>query len=186
MFSLIKTELPSAIEVGGSFYSIKTDFHWWLRFHNLIKNQKIENFKDIDFLYEDRKPTDRISGYEELLKFLNPEKKLPRQIKAESEGTIVYDFEIDSALIYSAFMEMYHIDLFDSDMHWWKFLALMDGLHGTRFNDIVSYRCYKKDENESYEQSMEELKMMWEIIPEEEEQKVQSDLDQFNSVFWGC
>ncbi|MCQ2598322.1 MAG: bacteriophage Gp15 family protein [Treponema sp.] len=186
MFSLTKTNLPSSVEVDGRFYQIKTDFHWWLRFHHMIKNQEIKNYKDVDFLYDGRKPYDRISGYEELLKFLNPEKKLPRPIGSESKGVIVYDYEIDSALIYSAFMELYHIDLLKSDMHWFKFLALMDGLHGTRFNEVVSYRCFNKNDNQSYEESMEELKQMWEIIPEEEELKVQHDLDHFNQVFFGC
>lgn len=185
MFSIRKTLLPSAIEVDGRSYSIKTDFHWWLQFHYLIKSESIKSFTDIDFLYSGRKPNDRIKGYEELLKFLNPEKKIPRAINTEPSNVIVYDYELDAGLIYSAFMEQYGIDLFESNMHWWKFLELFNGLHNTRFNEITSIRCFKKDDKQSYEDSMLELQRMWSIETEESEEKIKRDLEKFNQIFFG-
>lgn len=182
MFSLTKTVLPSTISVGGSSFRIKTDFHYWLQFYKLIKHKEIENLTDIDFMFDGKKPADRLKGYEELLKFLTPEKELPRATGRSNSGIIVYDYETDAEIIFASFMEQYGIDLFESRMHWWKFLALFEGLHGTRFNEIVSYRCYSKNDHSTAEQTMEELKNAWSILPETSED-VQKDLEAFNSLF---
>ena len=38
------------------------------------------------------------------------------------------DFEFDAEEIYADFLREYNIDLFDTEMHWYKFLALLNGL----------------------------------------------------------
>ena len=68
--------------------------------------------------------------------------------KGKTTKDRAYDYEIDDDLIYSAFMETYHIDL-SRPLHWWKFKALFNGLNSEcEFCKIKSYRLYNgKDKN---------------------------------------
>ena len=52
-----------------------------------------------------------------------------------------FDFEEDADLIYAGFMQQYGIDLQESDMHWWKFMILLENLGAdTRLSRIMEYR----------------------------------------------
>ena len=49
--------------------------------------------------------------------------------------------EVDADLIYAAFIQQYGIDLQTEEMHWWKFMILLENLGGdTRFQKIMEYR----------------------------------------------
>lgn len=56
------------------------------------------------------------------------------------EGDIAYDFELDGALMESAFFHQYGIKLSETKMHWFEFLALFQGLKDTQFNEVMGYR----------------------------------------------
>lgn len=58
-----------------------------------------------------------------------------------------YSFEYDDALIFSAFMQMYHIDLSQvSFLHWWKFRALFYALpEDTKLVKVMGYRSIEID-----------------------------------------
>lgn len=49
--------------------------------------------------------------------------------KGEPSGERDFDYEQDAAEIYSAFRQVYGIDLMDIEkLHWWRFLPLLEGL----------------------------------------------------------
>ena len=75
-----------------------------------------------------------------------------------------FDYIVDQELIYSAFMECYHIDL-SKPLHWWKFKALFKGLNSEcEFCKIKSYRIYDgKDKN------LLELKDFYKLPPTQNE-----------------
>lgn len=53
-----------------------------------------------------------------------------------------FSFFYDAGLIIGAFMECYHIDLLNTDMHWKKFAALFMSLGGyTAFSELIRCRC---------------------------------------------
>ena len=44
-------------------------------------------------------------------------------------------------MIYAGFMQQYGIDLQTEDMHWWKFMILLENLGSdTRLNKVMEYR----------------------------------------------
>ncbi len=45
----------------------------------------------------------------------------------EPGGRKELDYEFDAPEIYASFMQLYGIDLYETDMHWWKFRALLTG-----------------------------------------------------------
>lgn len=184
---LIKIKLPSTIEVEGDFFSINTDFRAWLKFDRLLKNEEL-TYLDLDYLYILEKPDDRQKGFEKLLKFFNPPAELPRKMGG-GNGDPVIDYELDGDLIYSAFLEVYNIDLLATDgnghalpIHWHKFLALLNGLHDTRLNEVMSYRAYDPNDKDDYQKQYTKLKNAWKI-PTRESKAAREQREKFNALF---
>lgn len=63
------------------------------------------------------------------------------------------DFEQDEGYIYSSFMSDYHIDLNTTDMHWWAFLDLIQGLTDkcslSRVREIRNYDLSEIKDNKT-------------------------------------
>lgn len=126
----------------------------------------------------------------ELLAFFNPVSTLPRPTGSDTSERVI-DYELDADLIYSAFYEQYKIDLLQTDetghvikLHWHRFLALLNGLHDTRLNEIMGYRMWKRPKGKltDYDREQQKLHEAWKLPPiENSEYKKQ--LDEFNSLF---
>lgn len=179
MIDLSKVELTAGIMVDGEFFPIKTDFRQWLGFSSLLENETSKLY-EADYLYVDKRPADRKKGLEKLFEFYNPPQILPRPSGNETH-TKVLDYFLDADLIYAAFLEVYHIDLLQTDskgkiieLHWHKFLALLNGLHNTKLNDVMGYRCYNPNDKIEYKEQMIQLKRQWELPTTE---TIQDDLD---------
>ena len=151
MFTLQKAKLPQAVEVGGSFYKIHTNFKYFLRLGEVLK-QKSSALTDFDFMYIDVIPPSRLEGVRALVEFMYPPRELPRT--RGKGGERVIDYEVDAPYIYAAFMEQYGIDLIETRLHWYKFTALLHGLHDTELNRIINARLYKPSgKNSEYDTS---------------------------------
>lgn len=171
MIDLKKANLPKAVEVDGRFYRVHTSFKYWLRFLELIEDRNTPP-TDFDFMYIDDKPQSRLNGVMALIQFCNPPQVLPRAESFNADaGDRVTDYNLDSDFIYAAFMELYGVDLVESNMHWHKFLALFKGIHGTKLNEIISYRLYENTsgKRDSYTRQMEKLRRAWELPRREDE-----------------
>lgn len=175
MIDLTKKALPNTIVVDGKAFSINTDYRIWIRFMHDVENIKAGKNIDVSYIFVNDMPS--YANILEILEFANPKSALPRQIEHSDE--IMFDFEMDSDLIYSAFMGQYGIDLVDVEyLHWHKFLALFKGLTGTKLNEVMGYRGYKK--NVSGDQ-YEKLKSAWRIEKYTEED--QEEIKRFESLF---
>jgi hypothetical protein len=104
-------------------------------------------------------PPDRKAGFDELYRFYLNEQPLPRDAGKRS-GVIPFDWKLDSEYIYAAFMQQYGINLMETDLHWHDFLALLNALTGTYFNDIKFARY---DESKVGTAGFDR-RMAWEII----------------------
>lgn len=61
--------------------------------------------------------------------------------KKEDESEPVIDFEQDSALIFAAFWQTYHVNLRESTMHWREFTELLKGIpRETRLGEVIALR----------------------------------------------
>ena len=160
---LSKKVLPACVTVGGEQYKIKTDYRFYIELWRLLKNKE-QDLTVYDFLYIDEKPADRAAGFNEILKFYAPERKLPRQTGDDRKDPVI-DYDVDADLIYSAFMREYKIDLITTDLHWHKFLALLAGLKDSKLTDVIGFRLYenKSGRDDEYNKHLEELKEAWEL-----------------------
>ncbi|MGP1430915.1 MAG: Gp15 family bacteriophage protein [Treponema sp.] len=164
MIDLTKAKLPEAIELEGAFYRIHTDFRYFIRFGQLLKEQELKPH-DCDFMFIQEIPPDRIAGMKALLAFMNPPHVLPRKNKREDTGAPALDYTLDADLIYAAFMQQYHIDLSSEPLHWYRFSALLAGLRDTKLNDVIGFRLWENTsgKRDEYTRAMQRLKDAWEI-----------------------
>lgn len=180
MMNLTKRALPNTVVVGGRAYSVYTDFRLWMRFEIAVSRLRHGDVIDVSYLFKNEMPT--YCDLAGLFAFSRPESPLPRPIS--HRNVVVLDYEIDSDLIYAAFLGQYGIDLCEvEELHWHKFLALLGGLNeSTKLREVMGYRCYEKsnDKKDPYE----ELRRAWEIeAPMSEEER--AELDEFNKIFGG-
>ena len=177
MIDLKKAKLPQAVKVGGRFFAIHTDFKYILRFRELLSD-KDAPLTEFDFMYRNEIPAGRLEGITAIYNFMNPPRELPRN-KGEESSDIVLDYDIDASYIYAAFLEQYGIDLVDTRLHWYKFLALLHGLHDTELNRIIAARLWKPNgktgEYEKYQQKQYEA---WRL-PQPEDNEPDKALDDF-------
>lgn len=179
--TLQKLVLPSAVKVDGNFFEVHTEHPYWLTFASLLGDLKT-SFIDFSFMFVSKVPKDSKKAFFALYDFYLNKSILPRATSDVSDSEIALDYEIDAELIYSAFMEQYKIDLFDTPIHWHKFKALLNGLHDTKLNKVIEYRLYKKPgKNDTYENQMQKLKNAWKIETQEEK-KEKEELEKFSKL----
>ena len=125
-----------------------------------------------------------MGGITVIYQFMNTPRELPRSTGEES-GDIVLDYVKYVPYIYVVFLEQYGIDLIDAHLHWYKFLALLHGLHDTELNRIISARLWKPNgktgEYEKYQQKQYEA---WRL-PQPEDNEPDEALYDFLSKLEG-
>lgn len=148
--SVLNGSLPSAYEYRDRVYEMQTDFREWIKFELLLTDddicmddKKICSLKEIIFpvVPDDGQLWDFIIWFYNCGKV--PSESGNRKRPSQKQAA-VYSFEHDYGYIYSAFLELYGIDIVDIPyLHWWKFKSLFTSLHDCRFTDIVGYRSEK-------------------------------------------
>jgi len=118
---------PEFIEVEGKRYKLDTSYKTALRCFDVINDHSIDDTERayaVIFLLLNEIPKE---NQEKILKVL---KKYLQCGKTEIEQQHAkdMDFRQDEKYIQSSFIYDYNIDLSTTDMHWWKFIDLLDGL----------------------------------------------------------
>ncbi len=147
--STLTNSFPEKATVNGVEYPIHADFRTVLRCFE-IQGRKPELSEDdllgmLKLFYN----VNRLNATEEHIDRMfwffscgreEEKKKFPRKIAGINDKQ-PFDFEEDADLIYAGFMQQYGIDLQNSDMHWWKFMILLENLGSdTRLNRVIEYR----------------------------------------------
>lgn len=182
MIDLTNKGLPNVVEINGNPYSVHTDFRHWIRFEIEVSKMRKKDKIDVSYLFVDKMPAS--CNLNELFSFARPKNPLPRPTRGSSHA-IALDYELDSDLIYAAFLGQYGIDLIEIEyLHWHKFLALLKGLNeSTKLHEVMGYRCYVKS-NGKERDIYEELRRAWEIEPDITEEE-QQEIDELNKLFGG-
>ncbi len=157
--------LPTSVEIVGEMYAIKTDFRDILRYDDLIRGQDDGSMvlKAISILLGDdilQKSDISVDMVVDAVGWFvqrgESEQKntLPRA-SLGLNNAIPMDFRKDAALIYTAFLQTYKIDLYDiSYLHWWKFNWMLEDISSVcRLSKVIEYRTIDtKNKNLSKEQ----------------------------------
>lgn len=147
--STLTNSFPASMTVNGVEYSIHADFRTVLRcFEIQGQKQELSESELLDMLKLFYNVNHLIATEEHVNKMFwffscgreKEKKKFPRKIAGINDKQ-PFDFEEDADLIYAGFMQQYGIDLQESNMHWWKFMILLENLgSGTRLQKVMEYR----------------------------------------------
>lgn len=124
-FSLSRENaLPEACMAEGRAFSVYSDFRRILRILRLLNDPEVldadKHTLFLKLFFKDEIPPE---PYKAFAWFVNCGEE-------REGGEKDFDFEQDAREIYAGFMQIYGIDLMETEMHWWKFSMLLDGLFG--------------------------------------------------------
>ena len=146
--STLTESFPTSLLIGGAECPVNSDFRTVLRCYEVQGNKaelsEGELLKILLMFYKKQKIFDK-EHVNKMFWFFScgreEKKKLfPRRI-AGINNKQPFDFEEDADLIYAGFLQQYGIDLQEEDMHWWKFMILLENLGAdTRLSRIMEYR----------------------------------------------
>ena len=152
---------PKYVEVEGKRYKINTDFRVALECNRIAEDSTIgglERSLAIIYTLFGDEGINTPDHYGKLLELAKMYLLCGEEYKEEANAKPDMDFEQDYSYISTSFMSDYQIDLDTCEMHWWKFMDLMNGLSNSELGDccilnrIRNLRNYDtkniKDKNE--------------------------------------
>lgn len=130
-------------------YRIESDFRIGIQISQLLYDSDYTEFERItgciDLLYYDI-PENIETAMQGMTWFLNG---WNHDNLEKGDNVRCVDFDIDQWRIYSAFLNQYHIDLAETDMHWWMFMGLLTSLNECAYTQVVGIRSEKISSNSS-------------------------------------
>jgi hypothetical protein len=187
---------PSKVKIEDKEYPIDTDFRIAIECNSIAMDTEIGDYERalaiIYKLFGDKGLEDK-QNHCKLLelaqKYLLCGKELNQDIKQDE---IDMDFEQDMDYIEASFMSDYNIDLANTEMHWWKFYNLMNGLSNSEMgnccvlNRVRNLRNYDtseiKDvkERTKIEEAKQKVALKKKVKPLTKEQ--QESAERFNKL----
>lgn len=163
----LRKALPTTIAVNGKAFSVKTDYRIWLEFGEIvrgIRNGDIDGTEDLlHFIFVDSIPS---GFFESALEFYTNTNITPVMENDGDSTRPILDFVQDGEFIYSSFLEQYHIDITETDIHWHKFQALFRGLsQKSKLGEIMSYRGFSESSDDEITM-YKKLKKAWQLPQE--------------------
>lgn len=144
--------LPDSLQIGRGKYKIDASFRAALKVQDVLTDILLsdpEKARLCATILVRPRFLGKIMPYKNCVALLEAyfEKIIPGLRSGKKKETQkIMDFRQDAQYIYSAFRQVYGIDLFgkDKNLHWWIFLALLSGLpDSTRLMQIISIRTRK-------------------------------------------
>ncbi len=188
--NILMSDLPDQVLIGGESISINTDFRASIAYEQMLKDPEISDeekfFVTLQIFYFDPiRPEYLTEAVNAAASFylgqdIEELKDGPRSFEeAKRSSEPCYDFEFDSDLIYAAFWQAYGIDLSNTELHWWKFKALLAGLpEDSKFAKIIVIRTQELSDKMSDEERdrLKELKRIYALPRPEAELEAEDEL----------
>lgn len=178
-YDFLTEPFPETVFVEGQEIKVRTSFRNILDILSLLKDKMFTDGERQYFsllLFYKEIPNNESEAMDEMMRFIRCYKK---EEKEESREEIV-DFEIDSSRIYSAFFQIYGIDLSKTEMHWFQFVSMFENLNDGTPNlvNIMNIRQMKIDPSLPSEKKAEirRLKRKYALSSEQEPYSKSSEL----------
>ena len=185
--NILFQKFPQTVTVNGREYAVVTDFREWIKMHEFLTEIDTFTPRVLEMLlgwYTDDVPEDTEGAIRALEGFLclegmQDEFQEEEDIDEKGPGKPVFSYSQDAVFIYSAFREIYGIDLDEIEyMHWWKFRALFDGLPAdTEIKQRIYYRSLDPKKIKDKEEKKRIQKIQRRIAIKEKAQRVVSDYE---------
>lgn len=128
---------PEFVEVNNKRYKINTDFRVAINCNEIAQNEMIGNYERALAIIYLLFGEDALNDYEnhlELMDLAITYLSCGKKVENTNEEPDM-DFIQDMDYIEASFMSDYHIDLSNVEMHWWKFMKLMNGLSNSELGN---------------------------------------------------
>ena len=128
---------PEYVKIGDKKYKINTDFRVALECNKIAEDETINDTERALAIIYKLFGDDGLNDYEnhtELLKLATKYLCLGKEVEKSNEEPDM-DFEQDMDYIETSFMSDYGIDLNKTEMHWWKFFNLVNGLSNSELGN---------------------------------------------------
>lgn len=129
---------PKYVEIDDKRYKINTDFRIAIECQDISTNEEIGDFERamaiIYKLFGDE-GIDTPEHYEKLLKLAVKYLSCGKEVDNKTNEEPDMDFTQDIDYIEASFMSDYNIDLSNTEMHWWKFYKLINGLSNSEMGN---------------------------------------------------
>lgn len=146
--SVLTVPFPTWLQIDGVNCPIHSDFRTVLRCYEILGDKKElsrDEMVEVLSMFYVRQRCYTEEHIDKMFWFFScgreKEKKVfPRKI-AGINNKQSFDFVEDAELIYAGFMQQYGIDLQTEEMHWWKFMILLENLGSdTKLQRVMEYR----------------------------------------------
>ena len=128
---------PEYVKVNDKKYKINTDFRVAIECNEIANDETISDFvRALAIIYKlfgDDGINDT-DNYEKLLELAQKYLSCGKEVVDNNEEPDM-DFIQDMDYIETSFMSDYSIDLANTEMHWWKFYNLMNGLSNSEMGN---------------------------------------------------
>ena len=175
-------EYPEVIEIAGVEYEINTDYRFALACFACINDPDISAYERalgiIGLLYKDE-PPDAQEALKLALKYL----RCGTDEEDTGDKKPDMDFECDMNYIRSSFRSDFNIDLIRTDMHWFEFCELLQGLtDDCILNRVREIRNRDISEIKDIKSRQKVIKAQQEVqLPERLNKKSKDIIDNFYS-----
>ncbi len=184
--NLFVDQLPTSVQIENKVYEIESDFRCILSILRFLEDEVFTEKERIEgslsFFYKSI-PNDLNLAYAEMLNFIRGYK----EVANSSNQQKAFDFDIDSNMIYTAFVQSYGIDLAEVNMHWFKFISLFENMSdGTpRIVSVMDIRTKVIDPkwSDDTKRQMQRLKNEYSLEKNNSETKRNTLADTFASMF---
>lgn len=159
MMNILTDSLPIKLKVNDKIYDINYDYKTAIKTLMAFEDEELSQEEKLYILihniYIDEVPEENLEeACKKALLFLN----CGKEYESTGNERRIYSFKKDGNYIFTGINATHHIDIEkESDLHWWKFVALfMDMSSECMFGELIYYRKRKmegtltKDERKQY------------------------------------
>ena len=131
-------DYPKYVKIGEKKYKINTDFRVAIECQEIALDDSIGDFeRALAIIYKlfGDDGLDDSNNYEKLLELAQKYLSCGKEIDSKTNEEADMDFIQDMDYIEASFMSDYNIDLQNTEMHWWKFYNLINGLSNSEMGN---------------------------------------------------
>lgn len=131
-------EYPKYVRVNDKKYKINTNFRIAIECNKIAEDTNIGDFeRALAIIYKlfGDEGINAQDDYEKLLELAIKYLSCGKEVSGSSNEEPDMDFIEDMDYIEASFMSDYGIDLLSEEMHWWKFMKLMNGLSNSEMGN---------------------------------------------------
>lgn len=129
---------PEYAEVNGKRYKINTDFRVAIECNRIAEDATIGDLeRSLAIIYTlfGEEGINTPDHYEKLLELAKMYLLCGKEYDTQANEKPDMDFIEDYSYISTSFLSDFHIDLDNCEMHWWKFMDLMNGLSNSELGN---------------------------------------------------